>query len=109
MAHIQPQMRVRDMPALLLLVLLHLAFTLSSLFLRVYEVLTNAETDLDLDDLSAAAARSPIRTPSRDPPKHVARQNSGLIQDLGQPQTEPEWWSVLSTWPDWQLRRALPR
>jgi hypothetical protein len=63
-------LRLRDIPALPLLFLLHLIFTISSLFLRIYEVLTNAETDLDYDALSSSNT-SPTRRKESQPPKHV--------------------------------------
>lgn len=65
------RLRIRDLPALPFLLLLHLCFTLSSLFLRTYELLTNPETDLDYEDVSNG---TPVdrRPASGNAPKHVA-------------------------------------
>lgn len=61
--------RIRDIPALPLFFLLHLIFTLSSLFLRVYELLTASDGDATADDLSATPSSLARRETS--PPKHV--------------------------------------
>ncbi|KAI9636029.1 uncharacterized protein MKK02DRAFT_33320 [Dioszegia hungarica] len=67
-----PSLRARDIPALPFLTLLHVFFTLSSLFLRTYELLTNPETDLDHDELSSSSStRSPARRELSSPPKHI--------------------------------------
>lgn len=66
------RLRFRDIPALPFLFLLHLGFTLSSLFVRTYELLTNPETDLDHDELSTSGTGSPPRQAANSkPPKHV--------------------------------------
>ncbi len=62
------RVRLRDVPALPLLYLLHLVFTLSSLLLRLYEALRASVTS-DNRDTGAAVSRS---TTNAQPPRHVA-------------------------------------
>lgn len=77
-------LRLRDIPAVPLLALLHLFFTVSSLFLRIYELLTTPDTNTSESDdrLTISAAASVASSPSlsgsqassrkeANPPKHV--------------------------------------